>query len=291
MDIFTLSVAGLAHGSLYALVALGMVLIYKTQGIVNWAHGEFLMVGAFTGYVCHVQLGIPYLASAVIAVCLGALLGVVMERLAFRGIIEEHHATLALVAIGFSVLLKGVARIPFGADIYTLPPAFSGAAPIRVGNAVISAQSLLSIVAALVITALLLGFFRFTRQGKQMQAAQQNLNGARIVGVNVGGIFSLTWGLAAAIGAAAGMLAGPVSLLYPDMGAEFLLKGFAGAVLGGFQSIFGAVVGGLLVGVIEMFIGGMISTEFQQVSPFLIIILVLLIRPHGLFGRRPVERV
>ncbi|MBL4800239.1 MAG: branched-chain amino acid ABC transporter permease [Oleispira sp.] len=291
MDIFTLTVAGIAHGSLYALTALGLVLIYKTQGIVNWAHGEFLMVGAFTAYVCHVTLGLPYFVSAIVAIVVGASLGAVIERLAFRSIIQEHHATVALVAIGFSVMLKGIARIPFGADVYTLPPAFAGVGPIRIGAAIISMQSVLSIGAALLVTVFLLCFFKFTRKGKQMQAAQQSLNGARIVGVNVGGIFSLTWGIAAAIGAIAGILAGPVSLLYPDMGAEFLLKGFAAAVLGGFYSIYGAIVGGLLVGVIEMYMGGFVSTEFQQVSPFLIIILVLLIRPHGLFGRRPVERV
>lgn len=291
MNLLTLTVAGLAHGSLYALVALGLVLIYKTQGIVNWAHGEFLMGGAFACYVCHVTFGLNYAVSVLIAVFAGALVGAVIERIAFRRIIEEHHATLALVAIGFSVLLKGLARLPFGGDIFTLPPAFGQAEPFKVGSAVISPQSALTILVAFAITLLLLMFFRYTRKGMQMQAAQQSLNGARIVGVNVGGIFSLTWGLAAAIGAIAGILAGPVTLLYPDMGAEFLLKGFAGAVLGGFLSVPGAIVGGILVGIIEMYIGGFISTEFQQVSPFLIIILVLLIRPHGLFGIRPVERV
>lgn len=291
MLIFTLIIAGLAHGSLYALVALGLVLIYKTQGIVNWAHGEFLMVGAFTTYICHVMWGLPYIVSFFIALGVGALLGAVIERLAFRGIIEEHHATLALVAIGISVMIKGIVRVPFGGDVYTLPPAFAGIAPLHFGSAVISMQSILSILAALLVTGFLLIFFRYTRTGKQMKAAQQSLNGARIVGVNIGSIFSLTWCIAAGIGAIAGTLAGPLSLLYPDMGAEFLLKGFAAAVLGGFHSVHGALIGGLLVGVIEMMMGGMISTEFQQVSPFLIIILVLLLRPHGLFGRRPVERV
>lgn len=291
MNTLTLLAAGLAHGCLYALVALGLVLIYKTQGIVNWAHGEFLMIGAFTAYVCNVMWGFPYPVAVGVAIAVGGVLGALIERVAFRRIIEEHHATLALVAIGFSVLLKGLVRIPFGADVYTLPPVFGQAEPIHLGSAVISVQSAVSIVAALAIALGLLLFFRLSRKGKQMQAAQQSLKGARIVGVNVGGVFSLTWSIAAAIGAIAGVLAGPVSLLYPDMGAEFLLKGFAGAVLGGFQSVYGAIVGGILVGIIEMLVGGTISTEFQQVSPFLIIILVLLIRPHGLFGRRPIERV
>lgn len=291
MGFMTLFMAGLAHGSLYALVALGLVLIYKTQGIVNWAHGELLMVGAFSGYTAFVLVGLPYPVAFLVAVLAGALLGAVMERVAFRGIVHEHHATLALVAIGFSVIIKGLARIPFGADVYTLPPALPDAGPIRIGGAIVTAQSALTICISIGITLLLLAIFRYTRTGKQMQAMQQNLNGARIVGVNTGRIFSITWALAAAVGAIAGLLAGPISLLYPDMGSEFLLKGFAAAVLGGFYSVTGAIVGGLLVGVIEMLMGGYISTAFQQVSPFLIIIVVLFVRPHGLFGRRPVERV
>ncbi|WP_011579825.1 MULTISPECIES: branched-chain amino acid ABC transporter permease [Chelativorans] len=290
MGFMTLLTAGLAHGGLYALVALGLVLIYKTQGIVNWAHGELLMVGAFSGYTAFVLVGLPYPLAFLIAVLAGALLGAVMERVAFRGIVHEHHATLALVAIGFSVIIKGLARIPFGADVYTLPPAVD-AGPLRFAGAIVTAQSVLTITISVGIALMLLAIFRYTRTGRQMQATQQNLNGARIVGVNTGRIFSITWALAAAVGAVAGLLAGPTSLLYPDMGSEFLLKGFAAAVLGGFYSVTGAIVGGLLVGVIEMLIGGYISTAFQQVSPFLIIIIVLFVRPHGLFGRRPVERV
>ena len=291
MGLMTLFMAGLAHGSLYALVALGLVLIYKTQGIVNWAHGELLMVGAFSGYTAFVLLGLPYPLAFLFAVLAGALLGAVMERVAFRGIVHEHHATLALVAIGCAVIIKGLARIPFGAAVYTLPSAMQDVAPLRFAGAIITSHSVLTIGVSIAVTLIVLAIFRYTRTGKQMQATQQNLNGARIVGVNTGRIFSITWALAAAIGALAGMLAGPISLLYPDMGSEFLLKGFAAAVLGGFYSVSGAIVGGLLVGVIEMLIGGYVSTAFQQVSPFLIIIIVLFVRPHGLFGRRPVERV
>jgi len=291
MGLMTLIVAGLAHGSLYALVALGLVMIYKTQGIVNWAHGELLMVGAFSGYIAFVLLGLPYPMAFVVAVAVGGIVGALMERVAFRGIVHQHHATLALVAIGFSVILKGLARIPFGADVYTLPAVFPDSAPLQIGPAVVSTQSALTIVVAFALAGALLIFFRYSRTGKQMQAMQQSLNGARIVGVNTGRIFSITWALAAGIGAVAGVLAGPISLLYPDMGSEFLLKGFAAAVLGGFYSIGGAIIGGLLVGVIEMLVGGYVSTAFQQVSPFMIIILVLFIRPHGLFGYRPTERV
>jgi branched-chain amino acid transport system permease protein len=291
MDALTLVVAGLANGSLYALVALGLVLIYKTQDVVNFAHGEILMVGAFIGYTVFQILGWSYPLALIVAVLLCGLMGALIERLAFRRLASEHHITLAMVTVGLSFTLKGAARLPFGADIYTFPPLFKDTAPIVLGSAVISPQSLVIIGVAVLLTLLLFFFFRSTTMGKQMRATQQNLMGAKLVGINTGRIFAGTWALACAAGGAAGVLAAPVSLLYPDMGTNFLLKGFAAAVLGGFESIPGAIVGGLLIGVIELLFGGYVSTAFQHVSAFCIIIIVLFVRPHGLFGRKPTHRV
>ena len=291
MDALTLVVAGLANGSLYALVALGLVLIYKTQDVVNFAHGEVLMVGAFIGYTVFQILGWSYPLALIVAILLCGAMGALIERLAFRRLAHEHHITLAMVTVGLSFTLKGGARLPFGGDIYTFPPLFKDTPPIIIGTAVISPQSLVTIGVAVLLTLLLFFFFRSTTMGKQMRATQQNLMGAQFVGINTGRIFSGTWALACAAGGAAGVLAGPVSLLYPDMGASFLLKGFAAAVLGGFESVPGAIVGGLLIGVIEMLFGGYISTAFQHVSAFCIIIIVLFVRPHGLFGRKPTHRV
>jgi branched-chain amino acid transport system permease protein len=291
MNALTLIVAGLAQGSLYALVALGLVLIYKTQGVVNFAHGEVLMVGAFIGYTAFVLLHLAYPIAFALAILVGGVLGAVIERTAFRSVIQQHHATLAMIAVGLSVLLKGVARIPFGGDVYTFPPAFGTADPITLGPVLVSPQSALTIAVALLLTICLFVFFGFTTLGKQMRATQQNITGARIVGINTGRVFSLTWSLAAAIGAAAGVLAGPISLVYADMGTTFLLKGFAAAVLGGFGSVLGAVAAGFIIGVTEFLFGGYVSTAFQEVSAFLIIIVVLFVRPYGLFGKKPVQRV
>ena len=291
MDALTLIVAGLANGSLYALVALGLVLIYKTQDLVNFAHGEILMVGAFMGYTIFQILGWPYPLALIAAVFLCGVMGALIERVAFRRLAHEHHITLVMVTVGLSFTLRGAARLPFGADIYTFPPLFKDTGLIVLGSVAISPQSLVTIGIALLLTLLLFFFFRSTTMGKQMRATQQNQLGAKLVGTNTGRIFSGTWALACAAGGAAGVLAGPVSLLYPDMGTNFLLKGFAAAVLGGFESIPGAVVGGLLVGVIEVLFGGYVSTAFQHVSPFFIIIIVLFVRPHGLFGHKPTHKV
>jgi branched-chain amino acid transport system permease protein len=187
-------------------------------------------------------------------------------------------------------MFKGLARLPFGGDVYTFPPALGGA-PIQVGDAIISPQSALTIAVAVSLTIGLFLFFRFTTLGKQMRATQQNVTGAKLVGISTERVFSITWALAAGIGAAAGVLAGPISLLYPDMGTNFLLKGFAAAVLGGFESVPGAIAAGFIIGVSELLIGGYVSTHFQEVSAFVVIVLVLFLRPNGLFGRPPVQRV
>ncbi len=290
MNLLTLLVAGLANGSLYALVALGLVLIYKTQDVVNFAHGEILMAGAFIGFSAYTFLHLPYGWSLVAAVLLGGLLGAVIERVAFRRVANQHHITLAMVTVGLSVLMKGLARIPFGRDINTYPPAFKADRVVLWGIP-ISPQHLLTIAMAASLAVALYLFFRFTALGKKMRATQQTIVGAQLVGINTGNVFASTWALAAMIGAAAGVLAAPLSLLYPDMGTNFLLKGFAAAVLGGFESVPGAIVGGFIVGVVEMLFGGFVSTVFQQVSAFFIIILVLFLKPDGLFGRRALARV
>lgn len=290
MNLLTLLVAGLANGSLDALVALGLVLIYKTQDVVNFAHGEILMAGAFIGFSAYTFLHLPYGLSFVVALLGGGLLGAVIERVAFRRVADQPHITLAMVTVGLSVFMKGLARIPFGRDINTYPTAFQ-ADRVMLGGTPVSPQHLLTIAVAASLSLALYLFFRFTALGRKMRATQQNIVGARLVGINTDGVFASTWALAATIGAGAGVLAAPLSLLYPDMGTNFLLKGFAAAVLGGFESVPGAIVGGFVVGIVEMMFGGFVSTVFQQVSAFFIIILVLFLKPDGLFGRRAVARV
>ena len=290
MEIATLIVAGIAKGSLYALAALALVLIYRTQDVVNFAFGEIFMFGAFSGYIALKILELPYWLSFALAVVSLGVFGAAIERVAFRRVAHMQHMTLAMVTVGLSFAMKGAARIPFGSDIYTFPPMFADT-PIRIAGVVIAPQSLAVIVATVAVTVALFVFFSRSPLGKQMRATQQNATGARLVGVNVNKMFSVTWALSAAVGGAAGVLAAPTVLVYPDMGVAFLIKGFAAAVLGGLESIPGAIIGGFLVGIIEMLVGGLVSTAFQDVSAFFIIILVLFLRPEGLFGVRAMSRV
>jgi branched-chain amino acid transport system permease protein len=290
LNALTLILAGAANGSLYALVALGLVLIYKAQDVVNFAHGEMLMAGAFVGYTVFQTWHLPYPVAIAAAILFGGMLGAVVERVAFRRVAHRHHVTLAMVTVGLSVFIKGLARLPFGSDIYTFPPAIGGPA-VSVFGGIIAPQQILTIGISAALTLVLFIFFRYSTLGKQMRATQQSIVGASLVGIDTGRVFASTWGLAGAIGAAAGVLAAPVSLLYPDMGTSFLLKGFAAAVLGGFESITGAIVGAFIVGIVEMVFGGYISTAFEQVSAYIIIIAVLFIKPDGLFGHRAISRV
>jgi branched-chain amino acid transport system permease protein len=289
-ELLTLIVAGLEVGSLYALMALGLVLIYQTQSIVNFAHGELLMAGAFVGYVAFQPMSWPFPVALVLAVLSSTLLGAAIERVVVRPLVNHPHATLAMATVGVSVAIRGAARLPFGSDILTFPPIVS-AAPIFIGSLVFSAQSVLTIVLAVSISVAVFLLIWKTRLGREIRATQQNYLGAKVVGINTGKIYSSSWAVASAIGGAAGVLAAPLTLLYPDMGATFLLKGFAAAVLGGFGSPLGAVVGGIAIGILEKLVGAYFSTYLIEISTYVIIIVVVFVRPQGLFGRGQIVRV
>jgi branched-chain amino acid transport system permease protein len=290
MELLTLLAAGLANGSIYALIALGLVIIYKTQDMVQFAHGDLFMVGAYAGLISHVVLGFPYLLAFMFAVVFTACVGMLIERTMFRPLMDEPHLTLVMLTVGLSFVLKGIARLLYGDDIMAFPPILTNEPIVWLGL-VLSSQSVAVVVATVFLTASLYLLFRFTTLGKQMRGAASNLLGARVVGVNIGRVYLTTWGLAAGIGAAAGFLAGPITLVYPEMGSKALIKGFAAAVLGGFGSIPGAVVGGFSVGIMELLCGLYISTAVMEVSSFAIIMLILIFLPRGLFGATDEKRV
>ena len=290
LDLLTAVIAGIANGSIYALIALGIVMIYKTQSILQFGQGEVFMAGAFLGLVAYDSMGFNYFQALLFAMVGGAVLGILAERILFRPLMDSPHFSLVMLTIGLSLVIKGAARVPFGGDIYSFPPMFSFGA-VNVLGVAVAPQSILIVVVGAVLALLLHLLFKFTSLGKQMRATASNLNGARVIGVNIGRIHATTWSLACGLGAAAGVLAGPITLLHPEMGSMGLLKGFAAAVLGGLGSLPGAIVGGLLMGVTEMIFGFYVSTQIMNVAPFLVIIFVLLVRPRGLLGEKEVKRV
>lgn len=285
-----LIVSGLAVGCVYALVALGMTVLYRATTVVNFGHGEFFMLGAFLVYAARESLAWPYIAAIPAACAALFLVGLAIERGLMRPLQHAPHISLAMMTVAFSFLLRGVARFFHGRDIAQLPPLLQGA-PVSLGGVVLLPQDILVIGVSIAVVVGFFLFFQGTRTGKIIQAASLNPKGAALVGINLPFFHALMWGTAAVIGALAGILIAPMTLVYPDMGGHVLIRAFAAMTLGGFGSLPGAVIGGLTLGLCENLMGGYISSALVEIAAYLIIIVVLLVRPRGLFGAWKPSRV
>jgi branched-chain amino acid transport system permease protein len=281
--------SGLTVGAIYALVALGFTLIYKASDIINFAQGEFVMLGGMTT-VFATLAGVPLPLAALLAVIVTTAVGVALHRLAIEPAREASPVALIMITIGASIFLRGVAQIVFDKQFHSLPPLFD-ADPIQFGGAAILPQSLVVLACATIIVTLLWLFIDRTMLGKAVIATAANRLAARLVGVDTRRIVDFSFAVSAAIGAIAGVLITPIALTSYDVGTLLALKGFAAAMLGGIGSAPGAVVGGLLLGMIEALSAGYLSSNYKDAVAFLIILVVLVFMPQGLFGRAQVERV
>jgi branched-chain amino acid transport system permease protein len=277
--------SGLTNGAIYALIALGFSIIFNSTAIINFAQGEFVMLGALTVISLYsLHLGLPLAFILAILIC--TAIGLAFERLAIRSARDATPISLIIITVGGGVLIKGLAMLLWGKDAYTLPP-FSGQKPLMVAGATILPQSLWIIGITLLLVAGLEIFLRFTLLGKAMRAASFNPVAARLVGIRVSQMVQFSFGLSAALGAAAGVMIAPITMGVYDMGTMLGLKGFCAAVIGGLGSIFGGVLGGLVLGIAEAFASGMLSSGYRDAVAFLILLLVLFFRPQGLIGFRP----
>ena len=281
--------SGLTIGAIYALVALGFAIIYNASRVINFAQGEFVMIGGMAAAV-FVDAGLPLPLSVVVAVCLGTAVGLLLEKLAVEPARGAPVVTLIIITIGASILLRGLAALVWDKRIRPLP-AFSGEAPLMVGGATLLPQTLWVLGTTLAAVAALWWFFNRTLSGKAMLAVSHNPLAATLVGISVRRVLLVSFGLSAALGALAGVLIAPISFTAWDVGVMLGLKGFAAAVLGGLGSFPGAVAGGLLLGVIESLGAGFVSSAYKDAIAFAIILAVLLLRPHGLLGELGAERV
>jgi branched-chain amino acid transport system permease protein len=280
-----LLLGGVTTGALYALVAIGLVVVNKSTGIINFAQGELFMFCGFLAWMIHVQFGQAYPLAFVVAIAGGFLLGTVTDRVAFRALARTDVVGLVLATVGLAFVLRGAARMIWGGkgDYLSFPP-ITSPEPVMIGDIMVVPQQMAALAGAIAIMLVFAAFFRFTRIGKIMRATADNAKAATLVGISIQNVYTLAFGTGAAIAGAAAVLAAPLTLLYPDMGFAFFIKGFAAAVLGGLTSLSGAVVGGLLVGVIESMAGGYIDSSMMEVAPFLLIMLVLIICPTGLLS-------
>ncbi|HEY4910796.1 MAG TPA: branched-chain amino acid ABC transporter permease [Methylomirabilota bacterium] len=285
-----LVVSGVAQGVLYALVALSMTMLYRATTVVNFGHGDLVMGGAFAVYIFVVYLRLPYLAGALIALAVLFGVGVAIHQGLMRRIMTGPHLAVAMMALAVGYALRGGARMLWGREVLPFPRIFPDRA-WTLGDVVVTSDNVIVSGTVLGLMVVLLVLFNVTRIGRLLQAVFQSQRGAALIGLNVDGVHRLVWGAAAALAALGGVLLAPITLLYPDMGVWVLVRGFAAMTLGGFGSLPGAVLGGLILGVMELVLGAYLSTAFIDISAYVIVIAVLLLRPDGLFGRQVVVRV
>jgi branched-chain amino acid transport system permease protein len=284
-----LLVAGLSNGSIYALVALGLVLAFKGTGVLNFAHGELVSTGAYIGLFLTAFLHLPYWLVLLLTLVIMAAVGALFERVLIRPLMRAPSFTIVVATIAISLMIKNVLRLSWQEMIATLPSPLDNIV-FQIGDVRINPQYVWIICCTVSITILLSLFFRRNLTGKAMQAVAQNQEAARLMGVRVSFIFSLTFAISAVLAALAGILFGPVVGIQPELGS-IVLKGFVAAILGGFNSLIGVFIGGLTLGVIETFGGAFIGGTFKDVTAFVILMAVLLLRPSGIFGRAEARRV
>jgi branched-chain amino acid transport system permease protein len=284
-----LIVNGLALGSLYGLTALGLVLIFKTTDVVTFAQGEMAMVSTFVAFTLLTTLGLPFAAAFALTLVFATLLGILVERLIMRRVNPIPVLNPIIVTIGLALILLGVAGWIWGYETRPFPAPLEGP-PFRKGTVVLSQMNALILVVTLVLTAILFAFFRYSLTGIAMRAVAQNRLASKLMGINVNRINALGWGVGSALGAVTGVLIAPLNYLDPNMMGDVVLKAFTAAVLGGFTSLPGALVGGLLLGIVDSVAGYQVP-ELRTTIAFVLIVVILVVRPAGLLGRHEIKKV
>jgi branched-chain amino acid transport system permease protein len=284
-----LLINGIAIGCIYALVSCGFVLIYNAVGAVNFAQGELVMVGAFLGATSAVFLHFPPVAALLAAVVGSAVVGFLFQRVAYYPIRNRPAITFIVVSIGMGILLRNSALVIWGPEPFA-PPDFMGGRMVRLGDSVVPAHNLLIIGGTLLIYGAQFAFFSRTRLGRRLEATAEDQETARLMGIDVPTMIALTFVLSAALSAVAGYLLAPVIFVSPEMGLHVILKAFIAIVIGGFGSIVGTLVGGIFLGVMELFTAAYLSSAYKDVFSFLVLLTVLVFLPEGFFGEKAAEK-
>ncbi len=289
-----LLVSGVAVGGVYAVVALGFVAIFKATGILNFATGEFMMAGAYFTHTAMTALGLPFVPALALGMAGVALLALLVERAVLRPLFGEASITVVMVTLGISSVMKGLAQVIWSGDYQTFPPIFPRK-PIELGFAIVPSRLFYGFLIAAAAVAVVAAFFRFTRAGVAMRATATDQGAAFALGVDIRRVFGTSWALGAVAGGLGGVIVGTIGGISPQLGA-LGLKVFPVVILGGLDSILGAVVGGILIGVLENLAGGYLDPfltggSVKEVIPFVVLLGILLVRPYGLFGTREIERL
>jgi branched-chain amino acid transport system permease protein len=274
-------ISGITLGSLYALVGLGFVVIYRATKVLNFAQGEMMMVGAMLALYFHSDMQLPYVVAFLLGVVLAGLFGAALERIAYRPLLNAPVLTLILATVAVGQMIKAAVRILRGSEV-SLFPSILSATPFKIAGISMTPLSLSIITIAILLVCVFMLFFRKTKLGKGMEATSENRDAALLVGISVNQTFSLVWAISSGLAAAAGILLAPLIIITPEMGV-IGIKGFIGAILGGFSSIPGAIAGCFVLGIIENLGGVYIASSMKDVISFCVLILILALRPQGLF--------
>ncbi|MEW5912838.1 MAG: branched-chain amino acid ABC transporter permease [Thermodesulfobacteriota bacterium] len=294
MSIFLeLMANGVAVGGVYALIALGFVLIYKATSIINFATGEFMMIGAYFFYTFLVLLGLPVVLSFILVMACAALLGLVVERAILRHMLGQPTISIIMVTIGLSSILVGLAELIWTSDFKSFPPLFPRA-PIVIGEVVIRSNFFWGFVIAMAAVAVFALLFKYAKVGVAMRATAGDQMAAFSMGINVRSMFTVAWALGAIAAALGGLIIGNIGGIQPNLG-HLGLTIFPVVILGGLDSIAGAVLGGFIVGIVENLAGGYLHDyvrgDIKELAPFVVLVLILLFKPYGLFGKEEIERL
>lgn len=283
--------SGIAQGCIYGLIALGFVLIYKATETVSFAQGELMMLGAFCGLGCVSMLGLPYWLAIPAAMLAMAILGWLTERVVIRPVLGQPAFSIVMLTIGIGYVARGlITMIPdIGTETLAFPVPYKDTV-FNLGGVVLGATQVVVVLATAALSALLYLVFRYSRVGIAMQAASQNQLAAYYMGIPVKRLNGLVWALAAAVAAVAGLLLAPITFVHANMG--FIgLKAFPAAVVGGFGSLPGAIVGGVIIGVVEALAGFWLPEGFKDIAAYIVVLLMLVLKPNGLFGEKLRKKV
>jgi branched-chain amino acid transport system permease protein len=288
-QLFQYILSGLSNGAIYALIGFGFAVIYNATGIINFAQGEFVMLGGMLTIFFLNVLKLPLVPAIFLAIIVSTIVGILFERLAIRPLKDANPLRLVIITIGASIFIRGAAMLIWGKDTHALPP-FSGDDPLYIAGATILPQHLwiLGLSILIIITSRI--FFNHSVVGKAMRACSYNPRAAGLVGINVKNMVLLSFALSAAIGSMAGIIIAPLTMASYDVGVMLGLKGFCAVIIGGMSSGMGTVMGGLLLGLLESLGAGFISASYKDAIAFIILLLILFIRPEGLFRKKETER-
>jgi branched-chain amino acid transport system permease protein len=281
--------SGLSNGSIYALIGFGFAIIYNSTGIINFAQGEFVMLGGMLTIFFLNAFALPLAPSIVLAIIISTMIGISFERLAIRPLKNAKPISLIIITIGASIFIRGAAMLIWGKDTHALP-AFSGSDPLYIAGATILPQHLwiFGVTVLIIIGSRI--FFNYSMAGKAMRACSYNSRAAGLVGINVKNMVLLSFALSSAIGSMAGIIIAPLTMTSYDVGVMLGLKGFCAVIIGGMSSGLGTLMGGLLLGLLESLGAGFISASYKDAIAFIILLLILFVRPEGLFGKKEAER-